>query len=40
MQNIDIGLERVRKIARQKHKGRGAVVDEFIAERRTEAVQD
>lgn len=40
LQAIDVGIERVRKIARQKRKGHRTVVDEFIAERRAEAAQD
>ena len=40
LQTIDAGVERVRKIARQKRKGYGAVVDEFIAERRAEAAKE
>ena len=39
LQTIDKGLERVRLVARSKHKGRGSVVDQFIAERRGEAAR-
>ena len=40
LQTVDAGLERVRKIAMQKRKGRGTVVDDFITERRAEAAQE
>lgn len=40
LQIIDVGIDRVRKIVRQKRKGNGTVVDEFISERRAEAAQD
>ena len=37
---IDAALERVRAIARRKRKPGSSVVDDFIAERRAEAVED
>ncbi len=37
---IDAALERVRAIARRKRKPGSKVVDDFIAERRAEAVED
>ena len=40
LQTIDAGLERVRKIAMQKRRERGTVVDDFITERRAEAAQE
>ena len=40
LQTIDAALERVRVIARSKRKRRTSAVDEFIAERRAEAVRD
>ena len=40
LQTIDAALERVRAIARRRHKTSSSVVDAFIAERRAEAAQD
>jgi AbrB family looped-hinge helix DNA binding protein len=40
LQTIDAALERVRLIARSRRKGRGGVVDQFIAERRAEAARE
>lgn len=40
LKTIDAGLKRIREIAKRKRKGRGSLVDEFIAERRAEAAQD
>lgn len=40
LQTIDKALERVRLIARGKRKGRGSVVDQFIAGRRAEAARE
>ena len=37
LQTIDAALERVRAIARRRRRSGASVVDEFIAERRTEA---
>ena len=37
LQTIDAALERVRAIARRRRRNDASVVDEFIAERRTEA---
>ena len=39
-QTIDLALERVRLIARNKRKGRGSVVEQFIAERRAESARE
>ena len=40
LQTIDVALDRVRLIARSKRKGRGSVVEQFIAERRAEAARE
>ena len=37
LQTVDAALERVRAIARRRRRSDASVVDEFIAERRTEA---
>ncbi len=39
-QTIDKALERLRLIAKSKRKGRGSVVDQFIADRRADAARE
>ena len=40
LQTIDVALERVRRIARKRRKGRAGIVDDFISERRVEASRE
>lgn len=40
LRTLDHSLARVQAIARRRRKGKGSVVDDFLAERRAEAATD